>query len=126
MGFLGRCEAMRAPTTENDTAMMARWAIGGPPRARKISARVRPLRRARIRLATASATLIRHSDQAIQAAVRRLIPPTPRPCFLALSITIPLYSTTVFQALRQPLRGGVSEEYPPAPPITMTWLWPGG
>ena len=45
-----------------------------------------------------------HSDQAIRV-VRRLVPPTPLPCcFLAPSVTTPLYSTTVSQALRQPLR----------------------
>jgi hypothetical protein len=93
MGFSGRCEAMRAPTTENDTAMMATWAIGGPPRARKISSRVRPLRRVRIRLAAASATLIRHSDQASHAVTRALILATPRSCSLAPSVTTSLYST---------------------------------
>src|ERR687890_303839 len=95
MGFSGRCEAMRAPTTENDTA------------------RVRPLRRARIGLAAASATPSAHSDQANHAAVRRLIPPTPRRCSLAPSVTTPLYNTTVCQALRQTLRAGVPREYPP-------------
>jgi hypothetical protein len=44
--------------------------------------------------------------------------PTPRPCFIAPSVTILLYSTTVSQALRQPLRAGVPEEYPPAPATT--------
>ena len=34
-------------------------------------------------------------------------PPTPRPCSLAPSVTTPLYSTTVSQALRQTLRGEV-------------------
>jgi hypothetical protein len=36
------------------------------------------------------------TDQAIQAAVRRLIPPNTPPCSLAPSVTTPLYSTTVF------------------------------
>src|SRR5215208_563701 len=69
MGFLGRCAATRVPTTENDTVQVGRTAIEVPSQARKISPRVRPLRRARIRLATPS----RHSDQAIQAANRMLI-----------------------------------------------------
>src|ERR671910_2921490 len=34
-----------------------------------------------------------------------LILPFPRPCSLVLSVTTPLYSTTVCQALRQTLRG---------------------
>jgi hypothetical protein len=56
-----------------------------------------------------------HSDQANQAAVRRLIPPIPRLCFLAPSVTTLLYSTTVSQALRQTLRGRGPKEYPPVP-----------
>jgi hypothetical protein len=50
-----------------------------------------------------------HSDQANLAAVRRLIPPIPRLCFLAPSVTTLLFSTTVSQVLRQTLRGSVSE-----------------
>jgi hypothetical protein len=73
MGFSGRCEAMRAPTTENDTVRVARVSIDGP-QAMKISARVRPLRRARIGLAAASATPSTHSDQASQGVARVLIP----------------------------------------------------
>src|SRR5215203_4667887 len=88
MGFLERCEATRVPTTENDTVQVGRTAIEGPPsQARKISPRVRPLRRARIRLAAASAMLIRHSAQASHAATRALILPSPRSCSLAPSIT---------------------------------------
>src|SRR5215212_11796132 len=52
------------------------------------------------------ATQSAHTDQAIQAEVRRFIPPTPLPCSLAPSVTTPLYSTTVSQALR----GGVVSE----------------
>src|SRR5918995_5158664 len=49
-------------------------------------------------------TLAAHTDQATQAAVRRLIPPTPRCSSLAPSVTAPLYSTTVSQTLGQPVR----------------------
>src|SRR5215204_4701603 len=84
MGFLGRCEAIKAPTTENDIVQMAKVTIASSEI--KISPRVCSLRRARIRLATASATHSAHSDQAIQAAVRLLIPPTPRSCSLAPSV----------------------------------------
>src|ERR671921_532593 len=46
-----------------------------------------------------------HTDQAIHAAVRFFVPPTPRPCSLvAPSATISLYGTTVSQTLRRPLR----------------------
>ena len=51
---------------------------------------------------TISATESPTSDQASQEAVR--IPPTTCPCSLTSSVTTPLYSTTVSQALRQPLR----------------------
>src|SRR5215204_3082600 len=42
--------------------------------------------------------------QAGQAAERALIPPIPRPCSLAPSLTTPLYSISVSKALRQSLR----------------------
>src|SRR5919112_3031618 len=116
MEFSGRCEAIKAPTTDNDTIWVRRVATGGPDQARKISPRVSPLRRARIRPATASATHSRHSDQASHAARRVLISPTPRPCSLAPSVTTPLYNTTVCQALRQTQRSRISKanfrEYP--------------
>src|SRR5215203_4100226 len=63
----------------------------------------------------ASATHTAHSDHASQATVRRLIPPTPRSCLLAPSVTTPLYSATVSQTLRQPLRGEGLKKYALAP-----------
>src|SRR5918997_4221521 len=130
MGFSGRCEAMRPPTTENDTIWVRRVATEGPDQARKISLRVSPLRRARIRPATARTTHSRHSDQASHAAVRRLIPPTSRSCSLAPSVTTPLYNTTVCQALRQTLRAGVPREYPPVAAthedMVVPRMWRGG
>jgi hypothetical protein len=51
-----------------------------------------------------SATHTARSDQASQAAVRRLIPPTLRPCSIASFVTTSLYSSTVSKALRQLLR----------------------
>src|SRR5215203_3195347 len=71
MRFSGRCEVIKAPTTENDTVRLARVSIDGP-QAMKISARVRPLRRARIGVAAASARHTTHTDQARQEAARRL------------------------------------------------------
>ena len=47
------------------------------------------------------------SDHASEEAARGVIPPIPLPRSLAPSITTPLYSATVCQALRQPLQGGV-------------------
>src|SRR5688572_21908129 len=61
------------------------------------------------------------SDQASHAATRALIPSTPLLCALAPSVTTPLYSTTVSQALRQTLRGDIPRKHLPAPPTTRTW-----
>src|SRR5215204_393751 len=65
-----------------------------------------------------------HSDHATHAAARRLIPPTLRLCCLDPSVTTPLYSTTVSQALRQTLRSQAVSELPRMPrmrtsPITI-------
>src|SRR5215207_4262444 len=46
------------------------------------------------------------SNQTIQVEVRECTPSTPLLCSLAPSVTTPLYSTTVCQALRQTLRAG--------------------
>src|SRR5215208_6016335 len=56
-----------------------------------------------------------HSDHATHAAARRLIPPTLRLCCLGPSVTTPLYSTTVSQALRQTLRSQAVSELPRMP-----------
>src|SRR5215213_8266359 len=50
-----------------------------------------------------------HTAHASQEARRWLAPPTPRPCSIAPSVTTPLYSTIVSQALRQTLRASCSE-----------------
>src|SRR5829696_9159435 len=60
----------------------------------------------------ASATHTAHSDHASQAAVRRLIPPTPRPCSLAPCVTTPLYRAAVSQTLRQALRSRAGSQLP--------------
>src|SRR5215203_4170606 len=62
MGFSGRCEAIKAPTTENDTIWVRRMTVVGIP-VSTISYRVCLLRRLKIRHAPASATHSRHSDQ---------------------------------------------------------------
>src|ERR687889_632715 len=58
------------------------------------------------RASAMSAKHATHSDQASRVAVRALIPPTPRSCSLALSVTVPLYGASVSCTLRQPLRNG--------------------
>src|SRR5829696_2311332 len=55
-----------------------------------------------------------------------LISPTPRPSSLVPSVTTPLYSTTVSQTLRQPLRGEVHEDIRLLHLPTRTRRWPGG
>src|SRR5918995_6640085 len=57
------------------------------------------------------------SPHANQKATRRLIPPTPRPCYLASSAITLLYSTAVSQTLRRDVPG----EYLPAPATTRRW-----
>src|SRR5918995_6600144 len=92
MEFSGRCEAIKAPTTENDTIRVARATVVGLS-VSTISPRVRPLRRLKIRHAAASAPHSRHSGQANHAARRALILLTPRSCSIAPSVTTSLYST---------------------------------
>src|ERR687897_1503379 len=100
MEFSGRCEAIKAPTTENDTIRVARATVVGLS-VSTISYRVRPLRRLKIRHAPASATHSRHSGQANHAATRLLVPPTPRSCSLVRFITTPHYSTIVSRVSQQ-------------------------
>src|SRR5215217_4282878 len=60
----------------------------------------------RRKLSAVSAKESAHTAHASQEAIRVLIPPSlPCSCFLVPSVTTPLYSTTVSQALRLTLRG---------------------
>src|SRR5215210_5127502 len=101
-GFSGRREATMAPTVTSITMVALpshqskMWVPGWE--------RIRAKRR---RLSAVSATESAHSDQASQEAAREVIPQIHLPRSLAPAITTPLYSTTVSQELRQPLRGGV-------------------
>src|SRR5215208_6224722 len=62
----------------------------------------------RRKVSAVSAKESAHTAQASQEAIRMLIPPSlPCPCSLVPSVTTPLYSTIVSQALRQTLRSGV-------------------
>ena len=79
MGLVGRREATNPPTTA--LAVMARGKLTAPA--------LEPLRIASATALAIKASVCTHSDQAIQAAVRWLILPIPRPCSLAPSITIP-------------------------------------
>src|SRR5215208_1330675 len=100
-GFSGLWEATMAPTVTSITTSAFP--------SQKLGMGVfgyRRFRTRKTRLSAVSVMVTAHSDQANQAAVRRLIPPIPRPCSFAHSVTTtPLYSTTVSRALRQTLRG---------------------
>src|SRR5215210_8321737 len=119
--FSGRCEEITAPTAEKATTRIAMVSM---PSSIRISPGVRPLRRASSRVPVAKTTPNRPRIPASQAA-RRLIPPAPRLCSLAPSVTMPLYSTTDSQALPQPLRGGVgrTSENSPSTHSFSRWTW---
>src|SRR5215210_8491989 len=102
-GFSGRREATTAPTVASITIVeltshqSKMWVPGWEW-----------IRARRRRLSPVRVTESAHSDHASHAAVRRLIPPIPRPCSLIPSVTTPLlYKTSVSRTLRQPLRNGV-------------------
>ena len=61
-------------------------------------------RKSRKTASAMSAKHATHSHQASRVALRALVPPTPRSCSLAASVTTPLYNTTDPQALRKALR----------------------
>src|SRR5215217_6186107 len=104
MGFSGRREATTAPTVVNVKASKARRTI--VPRLGKIRAEaLKTLKNPSTPPPkAANGKEIAHIDHAIQVAARALIPLTSCSCSLARSVTTSLYSTTVCQALRQPLR----------------------
>jgi hypothetical protein len=107
MVLRGCREATMAPTTEKVRTMAKeRTTVSASPTLPYGSpGGVDPIVRASATPPPRSATESTTSDQASQAAERVLVPPTPRPCSFALSVTTPLYSTTVSQALRLTLRG---------------------
>src|SRR3712207_2747702 len=91
-GFLGCLEAIRAPTrgkvrkgrTTMSTAL-------SPPVPQLLGGCTDRVATYNTMLAAHRRSERAHSDQASRAAVRRLIPPTPCPCFLARSVTTLLY-----------------------------------
>src|SRR5215218_2224701 len=81
IGLVGRREAISAPTVgyASDSTPVS-TAIVGPSLGRAV-------RKSSQRASTISTTHTAQSDQANQAAVRWLILPTPRPCFLVPFVT---------------------------------------
>src|ERR687897_807779 len=101
MGLVGRRDATRAPTSVKSraTARKMKGTFAVPQTPALSTTRVGPFRTRSTVDAESSATDIRPSDQASQEAARVLIPLTPRPCFLASSVTTPLYNTTISLSL---------------------------
>src|SRR5215211_6672476 len=98
IGLVGRREAISAPTVgyASDSTPVS-TAIVGPSLGRAV-------RKSSQRASTISTTHTAHSDQANQAAVRSLILPTPRPCFLVPFVTtITLQHYLLPSTTRQPL-----------------------
>src|SRR5215213_11485372 len=88
MGLVGRREAISAPTVgyASDSTPVSTVSQGSKLSwgGRGISP---PVRKSSKRASAISTTHTAHSDQASQAAVRRLFPPTSRPCFLVPFVT---------------------------------------
>src|SRR5215203_5785203 len=103
IGFSGRCAPTRAPTVTKDSAKTPTTAVLEMLRSSGISAG--GLMARKMKASATSAAHNTHIDQATQEEARALIRLVPRPCSLASSVTTPLYSTTVSQALRKALRG---------------------
>src|SRR5918993_1633144 len=105
MGLVGSHEAISAPTAgyASDSTPVSTAKPGSylnPPTSRGNSSVVK----SSTRVSVMSTTHTANTNHANQAEARWLIGLTPRPCFLAPSVTTALYSTTVSQALRQTLR----------------------
>src|ERR671927_640275 len=103
MGFSGRLEAIRAPTTgKARKGSKKRKMLVRPPVPQELGGCTDRVIKYNTTVATNITAESAPSDHASQVAVRRLISPTPPRtcCSLALSVTTPLYSTSVSQALR--------------------------
>src|ERR687893_2791319 len=105
MGLVGRREAISAPTvgyaSDSNPISTARTGPAlSPARGRLDSGVAKSSKRASVM----STTHAPHNDHASRVAVRALTQPIPRFSFLAPSVTILLYSTSVSQAFRPPLR----------------------
>src|SRR5919206_3658469 len=105
MGFSGRLEAIRAPTTGKARKGNRKMSTAlRPPVPQELGGCTDRVTKYNTTVATNITTESAPSDHASQEAVRVLIAPTPRPCSLVPSVTPPLYSSIVSKALRHPLR----------------------
>src|SRR5215204_4555774 len=110
-GFSGRREATIAPMVEKNTAL----SVLSSQESKMCVCGWEMFRAKSKRATTVRVKESPQSDHASQEAVRVLIPPTPRSRSFVSSVTTPLYSTTVCQALRQPLRSQAVSELPRIP-----------
>src|SRR5215213_3843706 len=101
IGFWGRREATRAPTVGYTSSSIVKST--SKPKNNSLAG-IRGVRSLSSTPSSVRATETAHTDHANHAAERALILPIPRLCWLAPSVTTLLYSTAVFQALRQTLR----------------------
>src|SRR5215203_2429462 len=114
MGLSGRLEAIRAPTKGKARKGSKKMSTAlRPPVPQELGGCTDRVTKNNMTAATNITTESAPSDHASQVEGLRLISPTPpRPyCPLAPSVTTPLYSTTVSQALR----AGVVSELPRIP-----------
>src|SRR5829696_4444120 len=111
MGFSGRLEAISAPTSGKTRK---RACPSRPPVVRSASKlRGTWVEWASIHSATLPTNMTTEraaSDHASQEVPRELILPTPCSCSLVPDVTTPLYSSTVSQTLRHPLRSQAVRE----------------
>src|SRR5215211_8967856 len=105
MGVVGRREAISAPTvgyaSDSSPISTARTESALSPVRKRLDSGVAKSSK---RVSVMSTTHATHNDHASRVAVRALIPPVPRSSFFASSVTTLLYSTSVSQAFRPPLR----------------------
>src|SRR5215211_2965730 len=116
IGFRGRLEATKAPTMGKARKSTKVTASPMMPTMVELSGnRADPARKSSTPTATNMATQRPANDHASKEAARVLIPPLIRSWPFVPSVTTPLYSTTLSQALRQTLRGSLSERRGPNP-----------
>src|SRR5215210_3402376 len=122
IGFRGRLEATRAPTMGKARKSTKVTASPMMPMMVELSGnRADPARKSSTTTATNMATHRPANDHASKEAARVPIPPLLRSRPFVPSVTTPLYSTTVSQTLRQPLRGEVHEDIRLLHLPTRTW-----
>src|SRR5215203_5406893 len=127
MGLVERREAISAPTvgyaSDSTPVRTARPKPTLASRGRKVVS----VRKSSKRASAISTTHTAHTDQASQAAVRRLFPPTPRSCFLVPFVTtitlqdclLPSITITVTEPLHGAATGPTQQGILLCPPVSV-------